>query len=162
MTRRAVILDANLAVLFFVGLSGRGDIRRHRRLQGYTDRDFALVADAVEQAAEFLVSPNVLAETSNLIRTAPDTVSLRALEEMAIVAGRSREIYVESRDVLGTREYHRLGLTDAVLFNVSDDRTALFTADEDLYQTVARAGKNVVNFKYLRAQARVSRRLADG
>lgn len=153
MTRRAVILDTNLAVLFFVGLSGGGNIERHRRLRGYTDRDFALLADAVERAMEFLVSPNVLAEASNLIRMAPEHLSLPALEEMATIAARSREVYVESRNVLGTREYYRLGLTDAVLFHIADNRTALLTVDENLYQATARAGKNVVNFKHLRARA---------
>ncbi|MGO9744121.1 MAG: hypothetical protein ACLPN5_21880, partial [Roseiarcus sp.] len=67
--QRTLVVDANLAVLFFVGQTNVGYIAKHKRLRGTFDEiDFNILTNIIAHSGRILFTPNVLSETSNLIR----------------------------------------------------------------------------------------------
>ena len=66
MPAKAVVLDANLLVLFVVGIASPSYIAKHKRLAAYTENDFALLTDLLSAAGSVIVTPNIVTETSNL------------------------------------------------------------------------------------------------
>lgn len=150
-----LLLDTNLAALLFVGLGDRSSIGRHKRLRNFEEADFDLLTRTVDSFRGLLLSPNVLSETSNLIRYMADPVrTRRAVDAMTDAISAYREIHVASRKAVLHPQYHQLGMTDAVLLELLDDGVTLLTDDLGLYIAGVRDGKNVINFNYLREQGR--------
>lgn len=153
--RRVVTLDTNLLVLFVVGLTNPTYIDRHRRTrQLFVHRDFRLLEHLLLQAADLLLMPNVLSETSNLLRQgahgamqAEIDLAFRAL----VIA--KPEIYVPSRRAAGNASFARLGLTDAALLSLERPDCVIVTTDHGLHATALHLGLLSVNFTHLQAEA---------
>ncbi len=56
---------------------------------------------------------------------------------------------MESRIACKAREFLRLGLTDSVLLEISDNSRTILTADLDLYLSALDKGLKAVNFRHL-------------
>jgi hypothetical protein len=63
---RAVLLDSTVFILLLVGSTHRSYIRAHKALSAYSEQDFDLLVDYLRGSKRLLVTPHVLAETSNL------------------------------------------------------------------------------------------------
>ena len=61
-----IIVDANLLLLWIVGLASPDYIHRHKRLQAYTNEDFLILVNILSRARRIILTPNTLTETSNL------------------------------------------------------------------------------------------------
>jgi hypothetical protein len=73
--RKTIILDANLAILFVTGVTNRGYIEKHKRLRDvYDETDFDIIASIISESDGVLFTPNVLSETSNLLRYIADPI----------------------------------------------------------------------------------------
>lgn len=152
----SLLLDTNLAVLLFVGFGSRSSIRKHKRLQNFEEEDFDLLRRTVDSFDVLLLSPNVLSETSNLIRYMLDPARTRqAVDAMTRTILAYPEVYVPSSRAIGRPEYHRLGMTDSVLLEMLDDGATLLTDDLALYIAGSQVGKNVINFNHLRERRRL-------
>ena len=101
-----------------------------------------------------MFTPNVLSETSNLIRyiTEPRRSEIATVLQRLIAGTEKR--YVPSRVASARPEYGPLGLTDAVLLELCEPGTTLLTVDVQLYLAAERARRSVVNFNHLREQQR--------
>lgn len=106
----------------------------------------------MEAAPRLLFCPNVLTETSNLIRHAPEPIDREIAGTLSALATSSDETWISSPHAMQHSEYRRLGLTDAVLLTLAAKGGALLTLDLDLYLAAARAGHEVINFNHLRAE----------
>jgi hypothetical protein len=148
----AVVLDANLLVLLVAGMSGREYIGRHRRLRAYTESDFDLLLELIAPMSSIIVTPNILTETSNLLRLIPEPARARISETFRKFIDASEEHYIESSEAAKQREFIRLGLTDSGILTKLTDTDVLLTADLDLYVSALRRGWNAVNFNHLRQQ----------
>jgi hypothetical protein len=149
MTRGGIIVDTQLLVLFLVGKTRRAYIRKHKRLDKYTEDDFDLLCEVLSGFARVIVTPNTLSEASSLVRLIGDPIRSEIYAAFGVMAA-TDEIYVASRIAAAEPEFPRLGLTDAVL--LSDDLGAypLVTADLDLYLAASKRGRNALNFHHLR------------
>jgi hypothetical protein len=143
-----LIIDTQLLLLFVVGTTKRSYIGKHKRLQAYTEADFDLLRDAIAQHQNVVVTPNTLTETSNLLKQIREPMRSEIFTVFGAIIQNTDEIYVESRALCGHKEFVTLGLTDAALHNLSDDRNILLTADLDLYLAAAKNG--AFNFHHLR------------
>ena len=54
MPADAIILDANLLVLFVVGAASPSYIAKHKRTRAYTIRDFELLKDILSRASRII------------------------------------------------------------------------------------------------------------
>ncbi len=71
MPGKTVILDANLMVLLVVGTASRSYIAKHKKLKAYKEGDFTLLVDFLSRESRVIVTPNTVAETSNVAGNIP-------------------------------------------------------------------------------------------
>lgn len=151
MTRR-LVLDSNLLVLLVTGLTAETYIQRNKRLATFDIADFRIVRDITEQAAALILSPNVLSETSNLLRYAWGTVALETSATLVKLVAHYGEHYVPCLDVADDLDFARIGLTDCVLKSQAATGAVLLTDDLDLYLASSKDGHDAVNYNYIRTQ----------
>lgn len=152
---RKVVLDTNLALLLVVGLTNPAYIAKHKRLAAYRQEDFWLLGTLLDSYAGIVFCPNVLSETSNLLRHVKEPIRGELSAEFASVvrAATVSETYVPSAGVVAHDAFHRLGLTDAVLLTLTESDSVLLTADLALYLAVLSAGRDAVNYNHVRDSA---------
>lgn len=153
MASRQLLVDSNLAVLLIVGLLDKRHIASHKRLQVYDESDFDLLARFVGSYSSLILSPNVLTETSNLIRQVGEPRRTDLSNAMARFVAQFEERIVPSGIAVARAEHSRLGLTDAVLLELAADGATILTVDLDLYLAASSAGYDPVNFNHLREAA---------
>src|ERR1700722_18143924 len=126
-----VILDTNLLLLFVVGSTSRDYIDKHKRLRHeYTISDFDLLTRLLANAKGVLVSPHILAETSNLLRQIADPARSAICEAFKALIGSPNfdEIFVEGKVAAERPEFVRLGLTDSGILQMMTGPRMLLTA----------------------------------
>ena len=149
MQTHRLILDANLLVLFVVGRTSPHLIGKHRRVRAFSADDYELLIRVMGAAKQIVVTPNTLTETSNLLGDIHSTFSV----ELQSIIEQSRELIVASVDASRIPVFHRLGLTDAALWELASAEMPLLTVDLDLF--IAASSKNphaAVNFRHLAEQ----------
>lgn len=149
-----VLIDTNLAILLCVGMSGRENVAKHKRLSAFDSNDFDLLSDLLSKSKGLVFSPYVLSETSNLVRqtNGPLKYIVSDILKALILAG--GEIQSECARIVNDSAYQRLGMTDAALLSILKDHPnlVLLTDDFDLYGTASKLGHEVINFSHIRAQ----------
>ena len=147
-----LILDANLAVVLIVGLTNKDYVLEHKRTKSdYTKRDFELIEGIIARSSGLIFSPNVLTETSNLLRqTTPGPIKDEVAITLKTLLDKANkgvtETFVESNRAAMRIEYMRLGLTDAVLLEIAESGATLLTSDNDLYLAAERAKLKVIHY----------------
>lgn len=147
---RAVLLDSTVFILLLVGSTQRSYVRNHKALSAYSEDDFDLLVDYLRGFERLLVTPHVLAETSNLAKRiqppARDAIYLFFRE----IVEKLNEVSEASSVAMKRTEFVRLGLTDAGLLDVAArPEVTLLTADLGLYLAALDSGYKAVNFAHL-------------
>ena len=150
VTRSPVALDANLAVLFTVGLANIDYIEKHKRLRRYDVAAFRLLDELLGAADGVVWCPHVLTETSNLVLYLNDPIRPEAAAALALLVNRYQEKAIPSAEGCARPEYLRLGLTDAILLTLASTGATLVTDDLDLHLAAASADLPSINFNELR------------
>jgi|SRR3954452_22944379 hypothetical protein len=146
----AVLLDSNLLVLLIAGNTDRGYVGRHRRLRAYNESDFDLLVEFIAPMSAIIVTPNVLTETSNLLRQIAEPARIQIAQTFRAFVALAQERYVESATAVEEPDFPMLWLTDAAILHELSDALVLLTADLDLYLAAIRQGHSAVNFNHLR------------
>jgi len=150
---RKVLLDANLIVLLIVGNVGRERIEKHKRLSAYRAEDWDLLIDVLSDYEQIVVTPNVLTEASNLMRSGDKSSRDAFSVIMQTLMSDAAEEYVESKSVVADDRFARLGLADVASLGAMDAHTTLLTADLGLFLAALNQGNRATNFNHLRDQA---------
>lgn len=144
-----------LAVLYVVGIADTNYIEKHSRLSAYDKIDFELLCEMVGNSSGIIFSPNVLSETSNLMR---QKIWGPVLEKVNVafkeIIRKSNEKYMESRNAVDMLEFARLGLSDAVNLMLHEGGSTLVTDDLDLYLAAAKISDRAINFNHVREARR--------
>lgn len=148
--RAPLLIDTNLLVLLLVGTASKEFISIHKRTRWYNIDDYTLLTDFVADSGAVATTPNILSETSNLIRQFAEPHRARVIDEFRIFAQAASESYIQSSDAVRRSDFGRLGLTDMVILMVEDLNATLITDDLDLYLASAVAGRRVINFTHER------------
>ncbi len=144
-------LDANLLVLLVVGSESRELIPKHRRLEHYSEEDFDILLELLENADRLYVTPNTLTETSNLLGQHREPERSLLMIRLHHLIHNSSEIVVASVDVSSNSKYQRLGLADAALLELATKETPVLTVDFGLYLAGLESGEErAVNFTHYR------------
>lgn len=147
---RTLILDTNLMILLIVGMTSRAYINRHKRLRAYIESDFDVLTSFVVSAAQIVVTPNTLTETSNLLRQIDEPARTQIYEQFRQIVRTTEEHYLESKRAAERKDFIWLGLTDAALLSAASEDNELLTADSRLHAAAARQGLKVINFHHHR------------
>ncbi|MGA8170436.1 MAG: hypothetical protein WB816_06345 [Methylocystis sp.] len=147
-----IIVDANLLLLWIVGLASPNCIRKHKRLQAYTEEDYILLLNIISGARKIILTPNTLTETSNLAGyiAEPARTEIYCVLAALIKAAETEERFIESEAAASPPEFIRLGLADAALLHLATESHTLLTADVDLYLAARHRGLNAENFNQYR------------
>jgi hypothetical protein len=148
---RAILLDANLLVLAVVGRFDRRLIGR-KCLDEYAIEHFDLLAQTVAPYSRNLTTPHLLAEVSNL---ADQCVPKRRHREFRqfldiVVVPLLDERWTPAVELCQTSEFRRIGLADAAICQLADERTFVLSVDAELCSVLWGRGINVENFSHLR------------
>jgi predicted nucleic acid-binding protein len=146
MQPNSFVLDTQLLLLLIVGTASPAYIARHRRLQDYSETDFAMLVTLITSTPEIVVTPNTLTETSNLARYIAEPARTHICELLRVVGKAVIECYRESALAVEREEFIRLGLADAVLLDLADQSHTLVTADGELYFAAVSQGLNALYF----------------
>ncbi len=148
MAVASIAIDAQLLVLLVTGLAGRGYIAKHRRLSDYTAADFDTLSAIISQAGQIVVTPSVLAETSNLLRYIAEPARSEIMDEFRRLISDVEEQHIPAKDVAAGQSFSRFGFADATLLTMTG--STLLTADDPLYGEALRLGNRAENFNHLR------------
>jgi len=129
-------------------------ISKHKRLREYDEIDYKLVTRLIEASSGILFCPNVLTETSNLIRYIDDPIRTEISLVFSQIIERTDEQYIQSVNAIHNKDYARLGLTDAVLLSLSTTESVLVTADLSLWLAAIAAGQEAINYNHYRDEFR--------
>jgi len=151
---RALLLDANLLVVFTVGLHEPYAITRHKRTKGdYEPDDYHLIVDLIEFFGEAVTTPNVLTEVSNLLaqRNLSKGFQQALFGSLAHVIAFLTEHYVSSKDIRSRDQFGAFGLTDIGILQIASAKKRLVvTADSGLATYLRTEEIAVENFGTLR------------
>ena len=152
MTGIPVALDANLLLLLVVGFASKRYIPMHKRLRSFTIDDYDLLRNELEAAAEIVVTPNTLTETSNLIDHIADPARTHVYETMRglLTSTSTTETFIPSSKASARSEFVRLGLADCGLLELCSSGTPLMTVDVHLYLAAVATGSKALNFNHIR------------
>lgn len=150
-----IIIDTQLLVLLIVGNASTEIIKRHKRVHPkYDEQAYDLLRTTLGRATRIVVTPNVLAETSNLIRQTAEPDRTSVMTAFHALFGKFEEMHVPGEIASTNGTFFRLGLTDAALLEVGDGSSLLLTDDFDLYMAASHAGRQVMNFNHAREASR--------
>lgn len=151
-----ILVDTNLLLLLLVGTVDERSIGG-KRTERYSVDQFRFLLDYLKSFQRLITTPHILTEVSNLggsvfsgkLREAfftllgvPGLFRLDAVDDFVI------EQQPQRQDV---RPVHlaRLGLTDAVIAKLCEQRILLISDDFDLVGLVSGAGGEAVNFTHM-------------
>lgn len=149
---KSVALDTNLLVLLVVGTLDRRLIPRHKRTRKFTPEDFDTLIDEIERYRRIVVTPNVVTETSNLLKQTNETTAHRLLERLRQLLSSLSERFVTSIEAAAAPSFARLGIADAATLHKPPAGSVLLTDDLPLYLEASRLGRTAVNFTHLQAR----------
>lgn len=148
-----VLLDANLATLLVLGSADRRTIGTHKRIQGYTRRDYDDLTTELSQSDAIVFLPNTLTEVSNLVGFGvTGTLRTTVYNRLRQLIDRCEERYVRSSSASERDEFRRLGLTDSALLSAGNGDLLLLTDDNGLYLAAVTAGYRARNFRHIQAE----------
>lgn len=148
----SVLVDSNLLFVLVVGCTSRDHVGRARRTEQYSVEDFDLLQMTLAEFDEVLVTPHVLAETSNLLGYLAEPLRSAARVIFAAILPPWEERFTRGTELTGTSVYVRLGLTDSALFSTASASITLLTDDLPLFIAAGKAGRSTINFTHLRQE----------
>ena len=150
MRRVSVVVDTNLLVLFVVGKASRSFIAKHKRLTEFVAEDYDALVRILENASDLLVTPHVLAETSNLVGYIAEPARTEVMRVLQTLIRTATEVAVASKAAAEKKEFIRLGLTDAALLEATNQEVVLLSTDLELCIAAETTGKLAMNFNHVR------------
>jgi hypothetical protein len=146
----SALIDTNLLLLLIVGATERDYIGKHKRTKQFTVEDYDLLLSQLERFKQLWVTSHCLAETSNLVNQSSSQVASRIMKNMGYLCGTFSESHMKKEIVCSDSELARLGIADVGFVRKSKSVSCSFTVDHDLYQSISRLGRKVVNLNHLR------------
>lgn len=150
--RLGLLLDTNLFVLLVIGLINRKEIQENKRTKAYTTEDFDILFKFIESFQKIVVTPQILAETSNLtdvfnkeLKAAPFLVIKRLLQE-----GLFNEEVLPSIEIVQTPGFKQYGLTDSGLVEVAAGKYLILTDDLKVAAYAYSRSADIINFNHIR------------
>lgn len=153
------ILDTNLLLVLLAGFCDKRSLGRKKFVKDYGEDDFETLCKVLSGFEEFLVTPNVVTECSNLLcgrdghgGNGPESRALAALFDSGLLK-RIEEQYVESGVAVRRGEYSYLGVADCSLLALVDAEHVVVTADGALARAAQAINPFCINFNHVRGRS---------
>ncbi len=135
---KEIVIDTGPLLLYLIGFYDVSDLRRFN----YEKKDFILLVEFLKNFKKIFVTPQVLAEASNLAksRLKEERFSRFINSSIALLLCLGEE-YIEKNEILKRTELSKFGMTDTSLIGVTERNKLLLTDDGPLFWYCN--GKNV-------------------
>lgn len=149
--QKGALIDTNLLTVIIVGTLGVGEIEKFKRTSEYTTDDVVGLDALLASFGWLSATPAVITETCNIIDWLEREKKQAAFNSLANYVQKVSEHHVESKYLIETPVYFKLGITDASLFHIAKQRDlVLITADLPLYGYASNLGVECINFNHIR------------
>jgi hypothetical protein len=145
----AVLLDANVLLLLLVGRYDVTLIHPFKRTENFPNEAFPLLVSIVVRFNRIATTPHILAEVSNLAGQLGQPVRTKFFELLSGALTVLDEHHVPCADATAMDCFTRLGLTDAGIARVVQNRFPVLTVDVKLYLHLVARGVDAVNFNHV-------------
>lgn len=152
-----IIVDTNVLILFLIGTYDTNFIRKFKRTNIYSVDDFKLLKEILAYFKKYIITPQILAELSNLSVTADNIYGDKLIEYLRVIIRfiESTEERYQKRDCLCGMELSvvgRYGFTDMTMFELSrQTKMPIITDDSKLYMYLYKRTP-IINFECMRNQ----------
>ena len=147
---KGVLVDANLLVLFLVGLINKRRIPEFKRTQNFTIEDFDLLERLIAWFGKLVATPHVLSQVSDLTDLrGTERGQIRELFKL-LVEGQIEETYDRSSLLVAHPTFKEHGLTDASVATISSRGILVLTADVNLQRELQRRNADALDFNHVR------------
>jgi hypothetical protein len=149
--RFAVLLDANLLLLFVVGLVDRERVGRIGRTDQFDGEAFDLLVDLVGRYRYAVTTPHVLTEVSDLLcKGANEPLATTLREGLHAVVQRTDERFVTARKLGRDSLAQPYGIADSAVIEAAQRGCTVLTVDLPLFNELQRRGLTAANFNHIR------------
>jgi hypothetical protein len=149
-SKRNLLVDSNLLVLFIVGSVRLSRITHFKRTSKYTVEDYFLLKDVMGQFGTFYTVAHVMSEVSNLTDLAglERLIGREVLKQFAHLA---LEPGIQSVTASRHQLFPELGLTDAAIATAARAHDCVVLTDDlPLYLRLSAVDVSVINYAHLR------------
>ena len=152
---KGVLLDSNLLVLLFVGLTDLSLISRFPRTknQGFTEKEFSLLVRVLKPFSKVITTPHVLTETSNFLGHLHDEPRLTALTILSKTIQSFKERRPEAKTLVQSGAFFNFGLTDSAILDMPPKKYLVLSIDAALIIALQNKKVDATNFNHLRQLA---------
>lgn len=147
---KGVLVDANILLLFFVGLYDPSRISTFKRTNTFTLQDFELLKFLFRYFSKVMTTPNILTEVSNLSNQLREDEKDKYYIEFASQASTFQENYTSSSEICRKEYFKRFGLTDAGIISTVAGEYLILTDDFKLSNYLQTVGVDAINFNHIR------------
>ena len=156
---RTLLIDTNVLVLLIVGSISPDEIYNHKRLQQYNIESHRVLLNYIKDYQTFWVTSHVVAETSNLLKSHNERLTIACRKGLAGFLMQSNVHESHMRTVLLVEKLQALilrgGIPDCGLVQKSKRTNNLLTDDFDLYTMVVQQGLKATKFEHLLAKEKI-------
>ena len=151
--QKGILVDTNILLLFFVGLTNPDRISRFKRTQQFIREDYELLIQILNRFPKVITTPNILTEVNSMLNQLGEperNLAFLVLRQFLAIGSIFEEFYVPSSQVIEREDFVRFGLTDCGISEVAKDRYLILTDDLRLANTLQSQGIDTLNFNNLR------------
>jgi hypothetical protein len=149
--RKGVFLDANLLLVYQIGLFSADLVERFKRTRTFSRRDFQLLHQLLGRFQRIVTTPTILAEVNSLASQLEGKLAERFRASFASQIHLLDERYQPSKEVCRHRYFANCGLSDAAIMSVSQEGLLVLTDDFRLGGYLETLGIEHLNFNHLRS-----------
>lgn len=147
---KGVLIDANLLLVYFVGLYDPNRIKQFKRTEAFTIDDFSLLARLVDWFSKIVTTPNVLTEVNSLSNQLRSDLKSDYYLEFAKQIVLLEEHYVSSEKMSSSASFNRFGLTDSAIAELAQGQFLVLSDDFRLVGHLQKVGIDAINFNHIR------------
>jgi hypothetical protein len=144
--KAGLVIDTNLLLLYLMGIYDPKKISQFKRTQQFLEEDFQLLLRFIEIFDKVIITPHILAETTNLA----DTQTFPILKT---IIGLLEENLTSSLEIIHSDQtcFNKFGLSDTAIQYLAQQNYVVLTDDLRLYHYLSTKGYTAFNFNHLRS-----------
>ncbi|TFY85867.1 hypothetical protein DYL59_24110 [Pseudomonas kairouanensis] len=146
--KKGIIVDTNLLLLALIG--GTSSIMEFKRTRVYSNEDYRLLLNIIDQFEKLISTPHILAEVSNLTNGLYGRKLHDFYETLKQSLSTIIEIHCPAQGISRDYELSPYGLTDVGIICTAKDNYLVLTDDLRVAGFAHQHGVDVVNFNHIR------------
>lgn len=146
---KGIIIDTNLFLLFVIGISDEVRIETFKRTIQYKIQDFHLLSKFISNFQKIMITPNILTtEVNSLLNQLNEKE--KVFDVFKKIINEINENYFESKILSSNKMFHKFGLTDLSIEELSKGSYLVLTDDLKLFSYLSSKNIDIINFNHIR------------